>query len=496
MPHGPGSFEVMEITPEPVVVGDSQPELVPGPHGQIGVLAAVLEVKRGMLPGVARAGEHAQDFMYRKADDVVDGLAALLVEHGLILVPDVSVGDRHHFVTNRGNNDSLLMHSVTYRLYFTDGSSLIGRVAAQAQGNTGYATGAAMSYAYKYFMSQVFNIPFQDQRMELDALEADNTIAAQASPPQDDYERAGWKDQAAHDTAMGQLREHMARIRAESDAEGPESAAARARATLRTFLEKVGVLNTEGHLTMMSTQQWAQIVGELQFVEPFAPEPANTDGEPRGDRAAQLGEVMVALGGETDWVTFDELVVAMAEVGIDDPLDVTALTAIGTRAGWLLHTTLDGGSEEPDGIRAWRVSPTDEAEADAEGDTEPKAAPASTDDDAEPSGGAPADHDGGGADDPGADDKAPLNLKAEPLMVIRYIADATAGEDGAADMITTQQLKGLFEGTEFRPTVKRLREILDDLKRNGLVESKERPMRWALTGTAADIDWSFPAPAD
>ena len=467
----------MTITPDPIAAADSQPELVPGPHGQIGVLAAVLEVKRGMLAGVGREGEHAQDFMYRRADDVVDGLSALLVEHGLILVPDVAVGDRHHFVTNRGNNDSLLMHSVTYRLYFTDGSSLIGRVAAQAQGNTGYATGAAMSYAYKYFMSQVFNIPFQDQRMELDALEADNAIDAQASPPQDDYERAGWKDQAAHDTAMGQLREHMTKIRDESEREGPESAAARARSTLRTFLGKVGVLNDAGHLTMMSTQQWAQIVGELQFVEPFAPEPATTDGEPIGDRAAQLRTAVVELGGETEWVTFDELVIAMAEVGIDDPLDVTALTAIGTRAGWLMHTTLTD-DEHGEDQRAWRISPTDEPESDTEGtedgdegaDLEVGTAPAGDNaGEAEPDSGGPP-------------------LKAEPLAVIRAIA---ALQTDFGDWVET---KAVHDAVEEIDAIQRIREVCAALVTTGLLERIDRPVRWRLSSKAHDIDWSSGMP--
>ena len=134
--------------------------LRPGPDGGFAVLKAIQAVKQGLTAvGKEDLNKHHK-YNFRSTDAVINAVSPLFAEHGLVLIPNV---------IGRFNDADLQTFNIEYTLACAvDGSAITGCVIGQGQGRQPTAVGAAMSYALKYFVSQVFTIPFDDDRLELD----------------------------------------------------------------------------------------------------------------------------------------------------------------------------------------------------------------------------------------------------------------------------------------------------------------------------------------
>lgn len=277
------------------------PALTPGPDGAVGVLAAIMAVRGELLAGVGTdsTNDHFR-FNYRSADAVVNAIARPMHDAGLMLVPSVQLGERHHFEAGR-SADSLLAYHVTYSLFHTDGSSLTGGVVSQAQGNTAYASGAAMSYAIKYFCSQVFGIPFHDARMDLESDEHTADVEEKASPRLDDWQRRGWTDQRQHDEARTRLMRFMKSKKTAADGKAPESDEAVELAQIRTWLKHIEVIGPSGHVPKLVTaEQMTQVGGKYFADDPFGDDEPNESADPEAGQQQLRGAVLACLKSNVD----------------------------------------------------------------------------------------------------------------------------------------------------------------------------------------------------
>ena len=145
------------------------PDMSKGPDGEIGVLAAVVGAI-GDIGAIGKDGEanlgKGGRFSFRSADAVWTAVNPILATHGLLLVP--SMGPSERGVT------------VRFHLYHLDSSYLFGEVTLAPNNSGPQAAGAALSYAAKYWLSQVLAIPFDDPATEADSDEANQ---AQTSVP-------------------------------------------------------------------------------------------------------------------------------------------------------------------------------------------------------------------------------------------------------------------------------------------------------------------------
>ena len=139
-------------------------ELHPNSEGQLGVIGAVakaiVELEAVGKDAMAQFAKTGGKKPYRSADAVWSALNRVLGPNGLVVVP-------HHSTVGGG-------HVVVFVLAHADGSWL--RSSVEIRTGDAYKaqeTGAALSYASKYFLSQVFAIPFHD-----DDTEADNVTSA------------------------------------------------------------------------------------------------------------------------------------------------------------------------------------------------------------------------------------------------------------------------------------------------------------------------------
>lgn len=341
-----------------------EPKLIPGPSGGVGVLLAVMEVKKSLLGGVGRTGTNDfHHFDFRKADAVNDALAQPMVDAQLLLLPWADSGERFHFVTNSGGQDSLLMHAVTFRLFYAeDGSSLIFRMSSQGQGNTPYSSGSAMSYAYKYAMSVLFNIPYGDERFDLDSGPADFERNRVASPPMDDWQRAGWDGRDSHDAFYAQVFNHLKDLKAAvSTSEGTDREVADAELqAAKSYLMGVQAMNADGYLKLIPAAVSSDIRNRLLRDEAFEPEPTNGGG--LRDLWKQVATELDYQPGAT--LLLPEIVAALRSADPDrtiEEVDVMAVLSMEVRAGIMEQLDL---SPDRAGwmVRGEKAEPPDQTE--------------------------------------------------------------------------------------------------------------------------------------
>lgn len=133
--------------------------ITPGPNNEVGVIAALAKAA-AQVGAVGKDSMHrggkAGTFPYRSADSVIAAVAGPLAANELIYIPLVTADQRST--------------TVIITLAHADGSSITGQVSFDGYVTAGNpkTTGAAMSYALKYFLSSLLMIPFDDPDTELD----------------------------------------------------------------------------------------------------------------------------------------------------------------------------------------------------------------------------------------------------------------------------------------------------------------------------------------
>jgi len=111
--------------------------------------------------GIGKTRQNEQQrYKFRGIDEVMNALAPLLVEHGLLIVPRMVERSSEERQTKSGN----AMFTVTVAAEFDfvsveDGSAFTARTYGEAMDTGDKATNKAMAVAYKYAAFQTFCIP-------------------------------------------------------------------------------------------------------------------------------------------------------------------------------------------------------------------------------------------------------------------------------------------------------------------------------------------------
>jgi ERF superfamily len=179
------------------------------------VKKAINNVSRGLAQiGIAKQRENKeQGYRYRGIDDFMNALSPLLVEHGLVILPDYKVTK----VDLTGQTKTGTPWFTTYidaRFTFAcvaDDSTVDVWVRGEGRDNADKGANKAMSAAYKAMAAQVFCVPFGAM---LDAEQLDQEPL----------------DEPAQAMSEQALADHLAAVEAASDKESLTKARDNARA--------------------------------------------------------------------------------------------------------------------------------------------------------------------------------------------------------------------------------------------------------------------------
>lgn len=162
------------------VAPEQQPKV---PH----VLVAIQQVKRALAEqGVGKSRENQeQRFKFRGIDDILNALAAPMVNANLIVLPNVE--ERKEVVHEQQDGNRIKRFtrvSLNIRFQFVssvDGSAINARIQSEASDHSDKATNKAISFAMKYAYISVFNIPVVGA--EDGDFESPGNEAADSRPP-------------------------------------------------------------------------------------------------------------------------------------------------------------------------------------------------------------------------------------------------------------------------------------------------------------------------
>ena len=102
---------------------------------------------------------HAQKFLFRGIDAVLNAVGPALRKHGVTILPEDVEVHRSNGATASGKQTAEVVIKVTYRVYGPAGDSVHGKVAAEAMDFGDKSIAKAMSVAYRTFLLQALTIP-------------------------------------------------------------------------------------------------------------------------------------------------------------------------------------------------------------------------------------------------------------------------------------------------------------------------------------------------
>jgi hypothetical protein len=143
-----------------VVNAEREPEQVP-------VAVALNRVQRdiGAISKDRRA-TGGQTFAFRGIEDVMNALHPILVEHGVLIVPDAddAVWEFHERVSSAGNKsvNTQVRQRVAYKLVGPMGDHIEAASMGEGSDFSDKATNKSTSSALKYLLTTLFSIPTQD----------------------------------------------------------------------------------------------------------------------------------------------------------------------------------------------------------------------------------------------------------------------------------------------------------------------------------------------
>jgi hypothetical protein len=159
------------------------------------VLVAIQQVKRALAEqGVGKSRENQeQRFKFRGIDDILNALAAPMVNANLIVLPNVE--ERKEVVHEQQDGARIKRFTrvaLNIRFQFVssvDGSAINARIQSEASDHSDKATNKAISFAMKYAYISVFNIPVvgaEDGDFESPGNEADSRppVGTSSAPAQ------------------------------------------------------------------------------------------------------------------------------------------------------------------------------------------------------------------------------------------------------------------------------------------------------------------------
>lgn len=112
-----------------------------------------------------------QNYNYRGIEAVMNACHEALTQHGVTVVPTVIDQKREERDTKNGGKLIYSILTVKYACIAPDGSFIEGVVVGEGMDSGDKASNKALSTAYKYFMGQVFSIPFDTLDSETESHE-------------------------------------------------------------------------------------------------------------------------------------------------------------------------------------------------------------------------------------------------------------------------------------------------------------------------------------
>lgn len=112
--------------------------------------------------GIAKNQKNShQGYKFRGIDDVLNTLAPIIAEHGILIIPNVLSKDIKTTTTKNGGIASHAILEVGFVLYDSEGDSICHTAYGEALDTSDKAVNKAMTAAYKYFLFQAFCIPVE-----------------------------------------------------------------------------------------------------------------------------------------------------------------------------------------------------------------------------------------------------------------------------------------------------------------------------------------------
>ena len=122
------------------------------------ISAALADIK---AIGKSKTNEQ-QGFDYRGIEDVYNCLKDIFAKHEIFTVPEVIDDNVEERTTRTGGRLIYRVLKIKYTVFASDGSFVTGVVIGEGMDSGDKAANKAMSVAHKYFLTQLFCIPFAD----------------------------------------------------------------------------------------------------------------------------------------------------------------------------------------------------------------------------------------------------------------------------------------------------------------------------------------------
>lgn len=148
------------------------PTAAPAQPEAPGTINALIHAVMRDMPAIAKNGRNEDDgYEFRQLDDVMATLHGVCVRHGLLIMP-VNIETRHAAVKREDGSLSALTQTsvkVTYELSgLCEGSKTV-MYAGEGIDKSDKSTAKALSQAWKYLIVQLFMIPVEELRENIDA---------------------------------------------------------------------------------------------------------------------------------------------------------------------------------------------------------------------------------------------------------------------------------------------------------------------------------------
>ena len=139
-----------------------------------------------------------QGFKFRGIDAVVNAVGPALRKHGGFIIPDLRSIEYDTAATRSGGTMNIARVQVAYAIFGSDGSPLVGVVAAEAFDSGDKATAKAMSVAYRTFILQALCLPTDEPDPD--------SFSYEAAPVSKKKSAAEWKAQIETLTSVDDAR--------------------------------------------------------------------------------------------------------------------------------------------------------------------------------------------------------------------------------------------------------------------------------------------------
>jgi hypothetical protein len=112
--------------------------------------------------GIAKQQENTFDkYKFRGIDDVLNALAPILANHGVVIMPSVKKCKLATVTTSQGKTQNHCKVEMEYTIYDVKGDSISHTFPGEAMDRSDKAINKACTAAYKYFLFEAFTIPVE-----------------------------------------------------------------------------------------------------------------------------------------------------------------------------------------------------------------------------------------------------------------------------------------------------------------------------------------------